>query len=115
MKSEQSAPFCSILALLAMPLLGIISIPFWRWHVSYQIKSAPSEIYSPDPGQFGGFAVVAGAVATGLLGALLGLGLVCLAKFRKERWRWLRGCALTINTLGMLAGVILLINRLIRS
>ena len=113
MKPEQSAPFCSILAVLAMPLLGIISIPFWRWHVSYQIKSAPSEIYSPDPGQFGGFAVVAGVVATGLLGALFGLGLVCLATYRKERWPWLRGSALAINAVGVLAGVILLINKLV--
>jgi len=114
MKPEQSVPFCSVLAVLAMPLLGIASIPFWRWHISYQIKSAPSEIYSPDPGQFGGFAVVAGAVATGLLGALFGLGLVCLAKRRKERWPWLRGCALAINTVGVLVGVILVINKLVR-
>lgn len=113
MKPEQSAPFCAVLAVLAIPLFGITSIPFWRWHISYQIRSAPSEIYSPDPGQFGGFAVVAGAVATGLLGALFGLGLVFLAKRRKERWPWLRGSALAINAVGVLAGVILLINKLV--
>lgn len=58
-----------------MPLLGIVSIPFWRWHVYNQINAALSEFYSPDPSQFGGLAIAAGAVATGLCGAIGGPGL----------------------------------------
>lgn len=114
MKSKKPTPFCSVLAMLSMPLLGVISIPFWRWQVEYQIRSIPNEIYSPDPGQFGGFAVIAGAVATGLFGALVGLGLIWLAKRRQERWPWLRRGALVINALGVVVGCILFINQLIR-
>ena len=97
-----------------MPLLGIVSIPFWSWQVAHQIRSVPSEIYSPDPGQFGGFAVIAGAVGTGLLGALVGLGLAWLAKRRQERWPWLRKGAMMINALGLIVGAALFINHLIR-
>lgn len=114
MKANQSTPFCSSFALLAMPLLGVVSIPFWRWHVEYQIRSAPSEIFAPDPGQFGGFAVIAGAVATGLWGALVGLAFIWLAKRRQERWPWLRRGALTVNVIGALVGLIMLINQLVR-
>jgi hypothetical protein len=95
-----------------MPLFGIVSIPFWRWHVEYQIRSAPSEIDAPDPGQFGGFAVIAGAVATGLCGAWVGLAFIWLAKRRQERWPWLRRGALAVNVIGSLVGLILPMNQL---
>lgn len=113
MNPKPSAPVCSVLALLAMPMLGVVSIPFWAWQIDSQIRSAPNEIYSPDPGQFGGFAVIAGSVASGFFGACVGLGLVWFAKCRRERWLWLRVASLLLNGFGVLAGAVLLINHLI--
>lgn len=114
MNPKLSAPIYSLVALLAMPLLGIASIPFWEWRLDSQIRSAPSEIYAPDPSQFGGFAVIAGSVATGLFGAWVGLGLVWFAKHRCERWPWLRIASLLLNGFGVLTGAALLIKHVLR-
>lgn len=113
MNSKRSAPVCSLGALLAMPLLGIASIPFWTWWIDSQIRSASSEIYSPDPGQFGGLAVIAGSVATGLFGTLIGLGLAWFAKRRRERWPWLRTASILLNGFGILLGIALLSKHLV--
>ena len=113
MNPKPSAPVCSLVSLVAMPLLGIASIPFWKWWINIQIRAAPSEIYSPDPGQFGGLAVIAGSFVTGLLGALIGLGLVWFAQRRCERWTWLRIASILLNGFGILSVVVILIQHIV--
>ena len=115
MKSDLRIPLCSLCSLLAMPALGYVSIPFWKWYVINQIASAPSEMYSPDPGQFGVFAVIAGAVGTGLFGAVVGLSLVWFSKRRNEPLPWLRVASVLLNALGLCIGAFLLINHIVRS
>lgn len=115
MKSNLRIPLYSLCSLLAMPALGYASIPFWNWYVSNRIASTPSEIYSPDPGQFGGFAVIGGAVGTGLFGAVVGLSLVWLSKRRSEPLPWLRVASVFLNVLGLCIGAFLLINHIVRS
>jgi hypothetical protein len=115
MNSNLRIPLYSLCSLLAMPALGCASIPFWKWYVINQIASTPSEIYSPDPGQFGVFAVIAGSVGTGLFGAVVGLSLVWISKRRSEPLPWLRVTSGLLNGFGLCIGAFLLINHIVRS
>lgn len=115
MKSYFRIPLCSLCSLLAMPALGYASIPFWKWYVSNQIASTPNEMYSSDPGQFGFFAVIAGALSTSLFGAVVGLSLVWLSKRRSEPLPWLRVASVLLNALGLCIGAFLLVNHIVRS
>jgi len=114
MTLKRPVPFCSFLALLAMPLLAFGSIPFWTWYVTHQIASAPFEGYAPDPGQFAAFGVAAGSFFTGVLGAVVGIGLAYLAKRRNERWWWLRVLAFWINGIGIAVGTYVLLHYVFR-
>jgi hypothetical protein len=115
MKSELRIPLCSLCSLLTIPALGYASIPFWKWYVIHQIASTPNEMYSPDPGQFGVFAVIAGAVGTGLFGAVVGLSLVWISKRRNEPLPWLRAASVIMNGLGLCIGAFLLFKHIVGS
>ena len=106
-------PTMSILAAITIPLFALASWPFWSWYVDRQIKSLESN--APDPGQFGGFAVVGGMVMTAAVAAVLGLAIAWFAARRKERWHVVRILAWTVNGLGTALGAALVVNHMMNS
>jgi hypothetical protein len=101
-------------SLFAMPLFGLGSWPYWTWEINRQIRTAPFEGFAPDPGQFGGFGVIAGVLMTTFLGSLVGLVMVWLARRRNERGKALRTLAWILNGLGALCAVYLLGSHMLR-
>lgn len=106
-------PSMSILAVITIPLLVVVSWPFWTWYVDWQVNSVESN--APDPGQFGGFAVLGGVVMTGAVAAILGLVIAWFAGRRNERWRGVRIFAWVFNGLGTALGAALLVNYIMTS
>ena len=106
-------PIVSILASIVIPLLTAVSWPFWSWYVDHQVQNATGSNYAPDPGQFSGFAVIGAVVMTGVLAAVLGLGIAWFASQRNERCRGIRIFAWVVNGLGTAFGIALLVNYLV--
>lgn len=112
--SSRPFPYLSILAVVAIPLFGFGSLPYWTWNIAQQIRTAPISNYASDPGQFGGLAVVAGVVGTSAIGAVFGLLTTWLAGRRNERCMALRVFAWIVNGLGVALGAFLLISYLLK-
>lgn len=112
--SSRPFPYFSILAVVAIPLFGFGSLPYWTWNIAQQIRTAPISNYSADPGQFGGLAVVAGVVGTAAIGAVFGLLTTWLAGHRNERCIALRVVAWIANGLGAAVGGFLIVSHLLK-
>ena len=52
-------PYLAIFSLLLTPVAAICSVPIWKSYLSEKLYSSPTQPHAPDPGQLGGFALVA--------------------------------------------------------
>jgi hypothetical protein len=102
-------PFFTVGSLLSAPVLALVSIPIWRIVIEHQIRNDPQQIYSPDPGQFGAFGVIAGVVLTALVSAALGAVLAIVAHVRREAFIPFRAITFTTNVALVGYGVYLLL------
>lgn len=96
------APYLTIFALLATPVAAICSVPIWKSYLSEKLYSSPTQPHAPDPGQLGGFALVALVFFTVVAASYVGLIFAALAQKKEERWKGLRIAAWVIN--GIFAG-----------
>jgi hypothetical protein len=107
-------PFFTVGSLLIAPVLALLSIPVWRIVIEDQIRNAPQPIYSPDPGQFGGFGVIVGVVLTTFVSAALGAVLAIVAHVRREVFTPFRAITFAANVAIVGFGIYLLFSSLAR-
>jgi hypothetical protein len=102
-------PSLSILSILAAPLLGFVSLPFWAWMIDNQMQKESFEGFYDDANQFRAVGVAAGVICTAMVGATFGLVITWLANRRNERCKPLRTISWVINGLITLLAIFLLI------
>lgn len=100
-------PICTLLSLASCLTFFVLAIPLARYSISKQLSetvynSADAE---EDAGRIAGFALIAGVLFGGTIGAALGLILLALAHWRGERAHGLSNLSLVINFVALFGGL----------
>ena len=92
-------PVFTVLSLLVALVFALGSRPFLIHSFDQQLADANlnSAAAIEDSGRMAGFALIAGQVILGGIGAAVGTVLVGIGFWRRERWRALRWCSLLLN------------------
>lgn len=107
------SPWLAFSALLIVPIAVVSSIPFWKSHLHHQLYSPNTQPHASDPGQLGGFALVALVFATGIAAAIAGLFLNILSHRKRERFVGVRGLAWITNGFVAFIGLLAVLEHLL--